>query len=208
MSSLKTFLGKIKFLAKYCVLIEQSLRTIPQTISIWNIESGPRIILIILHLQHMICDLIIISVSELVKTVAIKQVKIFLLQTRIWSHLLPLWHPSIFPVIIENKSSDSPVNQYLTGYVLCYEYILSTPSTICHVQVLHYDTNILWILIWTRWTFFRVKLVFERDFERSWSLGLLNPWDHGCLGPWDPWILGPWNLEIVWYDLVGRVGGQ
>ena len=144
----KLFIRKIKFLAKYCVLIEQSLRTIPQTISIWNIESGPRIILIILHLQHMICDLIIISVSELVKTVAIKQVKIFLLQTRIWSHLLPLWHPSIFPVIIENKSSDSPVNQYLTGYVLCYEYILSTPSTICHMQVLHYDTNIFWILIW------------------------------------------------------------
>ena len=129
----------------------------------------------------MICDLIIISVSELVKTVAIKQVKIFLLQTRIWSHLLPLWHPSIFPVIIENKSSDSPVNQYLTGYVLCYEYILSTPSTICHVQVLHYDTNILWILIWTRWTFFRVELVFECDFEISWTLDLGTRW------PWDSW---------------------
>ena len=29
---------------------------------------------------------------------------------------------------------------------------------------------------WTRWTFFRVKLVFEYDFEISWS------W-----GPWDSW---------------------
>ena len=32
----------------------------------------------------------------------------------------------------------------------------------------------------TRWTFFRVKLVFECDFEISWSLG---PLDLGTLGP-------------------------
>ena len=34
------------------------------------------------------------------------------------------------------------------------------------------------LIIRTRWTFFRVKLVFE--FEISWSLG-----------PWDPWTLEP-----------------
>ena len=51
----------------------------------------------------------------------------------------------------------------------------------------------------TRWTFFRVKLVFECDFEISWSLG---PWDHGSfghldlstLGPWDSWTIGLWDL--------------
>ena len=32
----------------------------------------------------------------------------------------------------------------------------------------------------TRWTFFRVKLVFECEFEISWSLGL---WDLGTPGP-------------------------
>merc|ERR1712122_353634 len=36
----------------------------------------------------------------------------------------------------------------------------------------------------TRWTFFRVKLVFECEFEISWSLG---PWDLGTPGPWNPW---------------------
>ena len=33
----------------------------------------------------------------------------------------------------------------------------------------------------TRWTFFRVKLVFEFEFEISWSLG---PLDLRTLGPW------------------------
>ena len=36
----------------------------------------------------------------------------------------------------------------------------------------------------TRWTFFRVKLIFECEFEISWSLG---PLDLGTLGPWDSW---------------------
>ena len=36
------------------------------------------------------------------------------------------------------------------------------------------------IFIKTRWTFFRVKLVFECDFEISW---FLRPWDLGTLGP-------------------------
>ena len=36
----------------------------------------------------------------------------------------------------------------------------------------------------TRWTFFRVKLVFEFEFEISWSLG---PLDLGSSGPWDSW---------------------
>ena len=40
------------------------------------------------------------------------------------------------------------------------------------------------IIIETRWTFFRVKLIFECDFEISWSLG---PLDLGTLGPWDSW---------------------
>ena len=30
----------------------------------------------------------------------------------------------------------------------------------------------------------RVKLVFEYEFEISWSFG---PWDHGTLGTWDSW---------------------
>ena len=34
-----------------------------------------------------------------------------------------------------------------------------------------------------RWTFFRVKLVFEFEFEISWSLG-----------PWDPWTFGLLDL--------------
>ena len=33
----------------------------------------------------------------------------------------------------------------------------------------------------TRWTFFRVKLVSECDFEMSWSLCLLDPWTFGPL---------------------------
>ena len=36
----------------------------------------------------------------------------------------------------------------------------------------------------TRWTFFRVKLVFECEFEIYWSFG---PLDLGTLGPWDSW---------------------
>ena len=36
----------------------------------------------------------------------------------------------------------------------------------------------------TRWTFFRVKLVLECEFEISGSLG---PLDLGTLGPWDSW---------------------
>ena len=35
----------------------------------------------------------------------------------------------------------------------------------------------------TRWTFFRVQLVFQCDFEISWSSGL---WDLGTLGPPPP----------------------
>ena len=38
----------------------------------------------------------------------------------------------------------------------------------------------------TRWTFFRVKLVFECDFEISEVIG--------TLGPKDPWTLRPWDL--------------
>ena len=40
----------------------------------------------------------------------------------------------------------------------------------------------------TRWTFFRVKLVFECEFEISWSLG---PWDSWTLEPLDLGTLGP-----------------
>ena len=49
------------------------------------------------------------------------------------------------------------------------------------------DLRILVLLKQTRWTFFRVKLVFECDFEICWSLG---PWDLGTPGPWNPWTLG------------------
>ena len=43
----------------------------------------------------------------------------------------------------------------------------------------------------TRWIFFKVKLVFECEFEISWSLG---PWDLGTPGPWNPWTLGLLDL--------------
>ena len=43
----------------------------------------------------------------------------------------------------------------------------------------------------TRWTFFRVKLVFECEFEISWSFG---PWELGTPEPWNPWTLGLLDL--------------
>ena len=42
----------------------------------------------------------------------------------------------------------------------------------------------------TRWTFFRVKLVFEYDFEISWSFG---PWDPRTMDPLDPCTFGSWD---------------
>ena len=51
---------------------------------------------------------------------------------------------------------------------------------------LHQTSNTL-----TRWTFFRVKLVFECEFEISWSLG---PLDLGTPRPWNPWTLGLLDL--------------
>ena len=44
----------------------------------------------------------------------------------------------------------------------------------------------------TRWTFFRVQLVFECDFQISWSLG---PWDLGSEGRWDLGTIGPWDHQ-------------
>ena len=43
----------------------------------------------------------------------------------------------------------------------------------------------------TRWTFFRVKLVFEFEFEISWSSG---PLDLLTQRPWDSWTLGLCDL--------------
>ena len=40
-------------------------------------------------------------------------------------------------------------------------------------------------------TFFKVKLIFECDFEISWTLGHS---DLGTLGPWKSWTLGLWDL--------------
>ena len=56
------------------------------------------------------------------------------------------------------------------------------------LSLLHLTLNV------TRWTFFRVKLVFEFEFEISWSLG---PWDLGTTGPWDSWTLGPLDLGTL-----------
>ena len=50
-------------------------------------------------------------------------------------------------------------------------------------QVVGSDIDTLQKKYRTRWTFFRVKLVFECEFEMSWSLG-----------PWDPWTLEPLDL--------------
>ena len=44
----------------------------------------------------------------------------------------------------------------------------------------------------TRLTFFRVKLVFECDFQISWSLG---PWDFGSEGCWDLGTIGSWDHQ-------------
>ena len=60
-------------------------------------------------------------------------------------------------------------------------------------NAMQYVTNLMFK---TRWTFFRVKLVFECDIEISWSFG---PWVLGMLwpfnlGPWDSWTSGLWDL--------------
>ena len=75
----------------------------------------------------------------------------------------------------------------------------------------------------TRWTFFRDKLVFEFEFEISWSLG---PLDLGTLGPWDSWtsallqhlliipftssylLLSLPSTLLLWYGLVICGGGD
>ena len=68
----------------------------------------------------------------------------------------------------------------------------------------------------TRWSFYRVKLVFECDFETSWSLGPWEPWTLGPLdlwttGPWDPWTLGLLDLGTLGplgpIEVTGWVGG-
>ena len=46
-------------------------------------------------------------------------------------------------------------------------------------------SGLLSILINTRWTFYRVKLVFECDFEISCSSGPLELWDPLDLGTWE-----------------------
>ena len=82
----------------------------------------------------------------------------------------------------------------------------------------------------TRWTFFRVKLVFECEFEISWSMGPLDLWTLGpldleTLGPWDSWtssllqhllilpltssylLLSLPPTLLLWYGLVMGGGG-
>ena len=67
----------------------------------------------------------------------------------------------------------------------------------------------------TRWTFFRVKLVFECDFKISWSLGPWDPWTFGLLDfflPSTPPLSSSFtssylflllsSFGIVWYGLV------
>ena len=67
-------------------------------------------------------------------------------------------------------------------------------------------TGVVQYIKWnqTRWTFFRVKLVFECDFEISWSL---RPWDLGTLGPLSSsttssYFLLPPPTLLLWYGLV------
>ena len=65
----------------------------------------------------------------------------------------------------------------------------------------------------TRWTFFRVKLVFECEFEMSWSLG---PWDLGTLGPLPssntssyfplhPPISSTYSIPLVWFGYSSQL---
>ena len=67
----------------------------------------------------------------------------------------------------------------------------------------------------TRWTFFRVKLVFECDFEIFWSLCPWDPWTFGLLDLFPP-PLPPHTSSYLllslpptlslWYGLVWGVG--
>ena len=54
-------------------------------------------------------------------------------------------------------------------------------GNIQHTQIKMYEGLALSFFIHisyrTRWTFFRVKLVFECEFEMSWDLGTPGPWD-------------------------------
>ena len=76
----------------------------------------------------------------------------------------------------------------------------------------------------TRWTFFRVKFIFECDFEISWSLGPWDPWTLGLLDLFPPptshtfsYILLPppvsssYSPPLVWFGMVlvwfGKGGG-
>ena len=68
-------------------------------------------------------------------------------------------------------------------FVISHENPIQNYFGNCSVDFQDY-LRILVLLKQTRWTFFRVKLVFECDFEICWSLG---PWDLGTPGPWESW---------------------
>ena len=59
----------------------------------------------------------------------------------------------------------------------------------------------------TRWTFFRVKIVFECDFEISWTLGPWDPWTLGLLDlfppPPPPPISSSYSPPLVWFGVGG-----
>ena len=103
---------------------------------------------------------------------------------------------------------------------------VSLPEAILELTAIAID-RLLKQIIWlhhksiTRWTFFRVKLVFEYDFELSWSLGPWYPW---TFRPLDLWTLGlflplpssttspyfflppsSW-FGLVWFGMVGGGG--
>ena len=81
----------------------------------------------------------------------------------------------------------------------CPKQRFCTETCLGETQDQTLDQRLLILIDITRWTFFRVKLVVEFDFEISWSFG---PLDHGFLGPWilgtlDLWTLGLLDLGLL-----------
>ena len=62
----------------------------------------------------------------------------------------------------------------------CYKYLWLIVYCLVTIMVFRIELK-------ARWTFFRVKLGFECEFEISWSFG-----------PWDLWTPGPWTLLEHW----------
>ena len=70
---------------------------------------------------------------------------------------------------------------------------------------------IIRLYYFTRWTFFRVKIVFECEFEISWTLGPWDPWTLGFLDlfplPPPPPVSSSYSPPLVWFGMGRGEGG-